>query len=287
MCRVLASVIVAGLFVGCSRASNDSPASSKASNVTLASPKASNASLGVAEQNGNWGDVKGAIVWGGDKLPERLPLDLKGHQDSKHCAQKGKLLGEEWIVHPKNKGLRYTFVWLAAKDKEAMIPIHPSLKESKEKKVVMDQPICMFVPHAVALREGQSLVAKNSASVAHNFKYGGGTENPGANFLMPANTERAIDDLKADRLPVSVECGIHPWMRGWVRVFNHPYYAVTDENGAFELKNAPAGDWQLMVWHGSGGWRNGAKGKNGETITIKAGATTNLGNLAYPPPPAN
>ncbi|MCI0683619.1 MAG: hypothetical protein L0Y71_16055 [Gemmataceae bacterium] len=241
---------------------------------------------GVHAQNGGWGDVKGVITWGGDKVPERQPLDLKVNPDKKFCEMKGPILEETWIVNPKNKGLRCAFVWLAPKDKEAKLPIHPSLREIKQKKIIMDQPICMFIPHALALREGQSLVAKNSAGVSHNFKWSGHPDvNPGNNVLLPPNTEKEIDDLKADRLPVSIECNIHPWMRGWVRVFNHPYYAVTDANGAFELKNAPAGEWQLFVWHGSGGWLGGAKGRNGQTIEIKAGGATDLKALPYPPPP--
>lgn len=236
-------------------------------------------------QNGGWGDVKGTIIWGGDKIPERLPLDLKENADKAVCAKDGKLLDETWVVHPKNKGLRYTFVWLAPKDKEAKLPIHPAQKVVKDKKVIMDQPVCLFIPHAIGMREGQVLVAKNSANISHNFKWSGHPDvNPGNNVLLPPHTEKEIDDLKADRLPVSVECNIHPWMRGWVRVFNHPYYAVTDENGAFEFKNAPAGDWQLVVWHGSGGWLGGAKGRNGQPITIKAGGMTDLKALVYPPP---
>ena len=235
-------------------------------------------------QEGGWGDVKGSIIWGGDKIPERLPLDLKQNPDKAACLKDGNLLDETWVVNPKNKGLRYTFVWLEAKDKEAKVPIHPSLKDIKDKKIIMDQPVCMFLPHAIGMREGQVLVAKNSARISHNFKWSGGTLNQGNNVLLPPNTEREIDDLKAERSPVSIECNIHPWMRGWVRVFNHPYFAVTDENGAFEFKNAPAGDWQLVVWHGSGGWLGGAKGKNGQPITVKAGGTTDLKALAYPPP---
>ena len=236
-------------------------------------------------QNGDWGTVKGSVIWGGDKLPERMPLDLKENPDKKVCLAKGNLLDETWIVNPKNKGLKHTFVWLAPKDKTAEMPIHPDLKAIKVKAVVIDQPLCMFIPHAIALREGQDLIAKNTSGISHNYKWSGHPDvNPGGNVLLPPNAVKVINDLKADRLPVSVECNIHPWMKGWVRIFNHPYYAVTDENGSFEFKNAPAGEWQLMVWHGSGGWRGGAKGKNGETITIKAGGVTDLKALAYPPP---
>ena len=253
--------------------------------IGFTSPKAGSLSLPVYAQSDDWGNVKGAVVWGGDKVPERMPLDLKENPDKAMCLKNGKILDETWIVNPKNKGLRHTFVWLAPKEKDALVPIHPSLKDIKEKMVVIDQPVCMFIPHAIGLREGQALVAKNTSGISHNYKWSGHPDvNPGGNVLLPPNTEKIIDDLKTDRIPISVECNIHPWMRGWVRVFNHPYFAVTDENGGFELKNAPAGAWQLMVWHGSGGWLGGAKGKNGRPITIKAGGTTDLGNLAYPPP---
>lgn len=236
-------------------------------------------------QDGDWGNVKGSIIWGGEKAPPREPLNLGMNPDKNACLKDGQILEETWIVNPKNKGLRHTFVWLAPKDKEAQIPIHPDLKGIKVKEIVIDQPVCMFIPHAIALREGQALVAKNSSGISHNYKWSGHPDvNPGGNVLLPPNAQKVIDDLKADRLPVSVECNIHPWMKGWVRVFNHPYYAVTDENGKFEFKNAPAGEWQLMVWHGSGGWLGGAKGKNGQAIEVKAGGTTDLGNLAYPPP---
>jgi hypothetical protein len=241
------------------------------------------ASVALA-QEGGWGAVKGQIIWGGAEVPKRMALDLKENPDKVACLKNGPLLDEVWVVNPKNKGLRHTFVWLQA-PKGSELPIHPDLRDIKEKKVVMDQPVCMFIPHALALREGQVLVAKNSAAVAHNFKWSGHPEvNPGNNVLLPPSTEKIIDDLKADRIPVSIECNIHPWMRGWVRVFNHPYFAVTDENGNFEFKDAPAGNWQLMIWHGSGGWLGGAKGKNGQPVSIKAGATTSVGSLEYPPP---
>ena len=102
---------------------------------------------------------------------------------------------------------------------------------------------------------------------------------------MPANSEITIKDLKAHRIPVKIECNIHPWMNGWVRVFNHPYFAVTDEHGNFELKNVPAGQFRVVVWHGSGGFLGGADGRDGQVVIIDAGKTKDLGNLEYTPPP--
>jgi len=235
----------------------------------------------VGAQSGAWGTIKGQITWVGE-LPKRTPLDLKGNKDAPQCLDKmgNPPLSEEWVVNPKNKGIRSAFVWLAA-DMGKSLPIHPDLQQVKEKEVVIDQPLCMFEPHAVAMREGQVLVAKNSSQIAHNFKW---TGNPfvgiGGNVLIPAGQDSPIKDLKADRLPIIVQCNIHPWMKGWVRVFNHPYFAVTDEDGNFEIKNAPTGSCNLVVWHGTAGWRGGAAGKNGTPINIKVGDNS-LGALPF------
>jgi hypothetical protein len=237
-----------------------------------------------AQNPTGWGTVKGAVVWGGAALPKQKPIaDVAKNTDKNHCLSKGPILDEEWVVNPKNKGIRWAFVWLMDKNgPTAPLPIHPDLQAIKQKQVVMDQPCCKFVPHALGLREGQILVAKNSAPVPHNYKW---TGNPikgvGGNVLIPPKGSFAIKNLEADRLPIAINCNIHGWMRGWVRVFNHPYFAVTDENGAFELAKAPAGEYRLVIWHESAGWLGGKNGKNGRPVTIKAGETTDPGNLSY------
>lgn len=244
---------------------------------------------GLDAQTGQWGTVKGRILWGGKDLPERKEIEaVNKNPDKAACCKDGPVLDEVWVVNKKNKGLKWTFVWLANDDPKSTkpLPIHPSLKDVKQKEVVMDQPACMFVPHALGMREGQVLIAKNSASIAHNYKWTGAptTPNEGGNVLIAPNGQVVLKDFVAHRLPIKIECNIHPWMNGWVRVFNHPYFAVTDADGNFEFKDAPAGKYRLMVWHGSGGWRGGAKGKDGTPITIKSGGVTDLGSLDYPPP---
>jgi hypothetical protein len=239
---------------------------------------------GARAQDGkSWSDLKGHIIWGDKNIPVRKPIEaVKANQDKAHCLSKGAILDENWVVNPKNKGLKWTFVWLEKKDKSAL-PIHPDLKNIKQKQVVMDQPCCMFVPHALGMRHGQILLAKNSSPIQHNFKYTTG-DGTGGNPLIPSKGSVQIKGLEADPYPVMVNCGIHGWMKAWIRVFDHPYFAVTDENGAFAIPKAPAGEYQLMIWHGSGGWSGGAAGRNGRTITIKGGVVTDLGNLQYKKP---
>lgn len=231
--------------------------------------------------------LKGRIVWDDKEVPPPEKLDelIKKSPDKDVCLMAGSVYAQRWVVNPKNKGLKWTFVWLANEDPKDKSPLPVPASIKMDKQVVIDQPLCMFIPHALALREGQTLVVKNTAKIPHNFKY---TGNPvlgiAGNFTMPPGSEVPLKGLKADRLPIKMECNIHPWMNGWIRVFDHPYYAITDEDGAFEIKNVPAGKWRLVVWHGTGGWRGGAAGRYGSPITITAGKANDAGNLPYTPP---
>jgi hypothetical protein len=245
----------------------------------------------AAAQGGAWGTVKGRIVWGGPEVPTQQPIAaVKAHMDAKECTMDGAIVvkDEMYVVSPVNKGLRWVFVWLAHEDatKKEPLPIHPDLKAIKVKEVEIDQPACAFVPHALAMRQGQTLVAKNSAKINHSIKWTGNgmTANAGGNVVIAAGGTFPITGLVADKQPIQIACAFHPWMSGSVLVFNHPYYAVTDADGGFELRSAPAGTYRLMVRHGSGIYRGGAAGRNGQIITIKAGAASDLGNLDFPPP---
>ena len=234
-------------------------------------------------QNNQWGTIKGQITWGAKAIPPAAVQKLDpANANTPPClaANKGQAPPDEtWIVNPKNLGIKNTFVWLVPTDKKP-IAIHPNLQAIPAKPIEIDQPACHFIPHALALREGQVLLVKNSANFPHNFKYSGSPDkaNNSGNTLIPPAGAFTLK-LDADRLPIKTECSIHPWMNGWVRVFTHPYFAVTDDDGNFEIKDAPAGDFRLMIWHGSAGWAGGAKGKNGTPVNIKAGAVNNLGAL--------
>jgi hypothetical protein len=224
----------------------------------------------------DWGTVKGQVTWGGKEVPKPEEVDTTKEAKCAKCA----VFKEEFVVG-KNGGVKNVFVWLQdAGNPKAKLPIHPSLKEIKAKEVVMDQPCCKFEPHAIALREGQKLIGKNSSKdIAHNMHWLGGDDNPGDNKLIPAGGQIEID-LVASRSPIEVKCDIHGWMRGWVRVFNHPYFALTDANGKFEIKNAPAGKYNIVMWHEGVGWVNG--GKTGQTIEIPAGKSIEANETLKP-----
>lgn len=226
-----------------------------------------------------WGTIKGRIVWGANGMPEvKAEIVTK---DQKHCLEKGPVLSDEWVVDPKSKGVRYVYVWLVD-EKGKNLPIHPNLKKVPAEAVEVDQPCCKFDPHAVALRQGQKLLVKNSSPVAHNVDWKGIIPTQGNNTLVGAGQKVEIEP-KASRYPISVSCGIHPWMKGYVRVFDHPYFAVTKADGTFEIKNVPAGKCRIVIWHETG-WRNQETKKDGDPIEVKAGGVTDLGKLDIKPP---
>lgn len=225
------------------------------------------------------GTVKGTVVWAGDKIPARPQLNV--NKDQQACLAKGPILGEEVVVDPNSKGMANVFVWITAAD-GGKPPVPAALAKPKVMQVELDQPTCAFEPHALAMREGQTLVAKNTAPVPHNVNWQGSpAKNPGGNKIIPPGKDEKISNLKADKRPVAVSCNIHPWMKAWIRVFDHPYYAVTDKDGKFEIKEAPAGKFKIWYWTDTG-WKGGSAGSNGEDITIKAG-DNDLGKVQWKP----
>jgi plastocyanin len=245
------------------------------SQVALAAPAAPAA---AAAKAGDWGTLKGQVVWAGGAVPPRDKLDVT--KDPAECLKKGPLYSEKYVVNPKNKGVRWVLVWLTDADSPTKaVPVHPALKPIKDKVVVMDQPCCMFEPHVVGLREGQTIEFKNSAKIPHNVKVDGGAKGPNINPILPPGASHKEENVEARKFPIPVSCSIHPWMKGWVGVFKGPYFAVTDENGHFEMKNAPAGKFRLMAWQEEQGWVAGDDGKpssKGQLIEIKAGGATDV-----------
>jgi hypothetical protein len=251
----------------------------------------------------DWVTVKGKIVW--DKkaaVPKREPI--KATQDAELCVKDKEFLTEDYIVNQKNGGIKNVVVWLAPEPTAAQLAalqkrtlkdfpsfdpkaIHPAMAKPSKPSVEIDQPCCRFIPHIVLAQEGQDMVIKNSAPVPHNAKWES-TNNGAVNPLLPAGGQFVVKGLKAERLPIKLECSIHRWMNAYVKVFDHPYFALTDDDGNFEIKNAPAGagKLRLFIWQETGGYQGGAKGRLGETIEVKAG-TKDLGEITYAGTPAD
>jgi len=220
-----------------------------------------------------WGTVSGEVVWAGAALPKVPAANV--NKDQEHCLSKGAIEGEKYVINPKNNGVRWVMVWLVdGKDPKTALPIHPSLIAIKDKEVVLDQPCCKFEPHVAGIREGQTLVTKNSSPIAHNVSIVSTGKNPNTNQIIPAGKQVDVDSWFSGRTPSRIECTIHPWMGAYVWAFNHPYFAVTDADGKFTIKNAPAGNFNLVVWQEETGFVQ--NGRAGIPVKIVDGAIANV-----------
>ena len=221
-----------------------------------------------------WADVKGQVVFpAGKNIPRREKLNVNVNQAQ--CLKNGPILDETVIVNPKNRGIKNVVVWPRpdnANDPKAAFTaseIHPADARRKPADVVIDQPCCMFVDRVTCARVGDRLVVKNSATIPHNFFWI--TENNGEiNVNIPPGGKHILaNPLAAEPGPVKYKCTVHQWMSGYVRIFDHPYYAVTDADGKFEIKNAPVGQYRIVFWHENIGLRGGRNGRFGEAIQIR------------------
>jgi len=188
------------------------------------------------------------------------------------------LLSDSLVVNAKNKGLKWTVVFLVdAKDANKAIPFSKGLSS----KVEIDQPCCMFVPHVAVVGPGQKLVFKNSAPVPHNVNVVGGKAGPNMNPILPPGRDLEVtaDKLKPRLLPINISCSIHNWMKGYVFVLNHPYFAITDADGNFAIKGTPAGKYRLIVWHEAIGWGDGKSPLKGGGKPINVAGQTNVGQI--------
>jgi hypothetical protein len=236
-------------------------------------------------QTTGWGVLKGRVVFAGKNLPKvgDLMAQMKKHPDAQCClaGTAREKADQRWFIDPKTKGVANVVVYLKA-SKGTYFPIH---KEDRVRKdaVEIDQPHCAFVPHVVGVfaeyfdgekkvRTGQKLKVSNSAVVVHNVRLvGDPLLNPGLSVIVQSKNHQMVE-LSPQRLPIPIKCDIHPWMSAWVFASDHPYFAITKDDGSFEIPRVPAGaEIAVMAWHEEVGYLLGREGKK---LDFKQGTNT-------------
>jgi plastocyanin len=112
---------------------------------------------------------------------------------------------------------------------------------------VFEQKGCTYNPHILGMRTRQTLEVINSDPTSHNIHPVPQNNREWNIFQAPASSP--IEETFAREEIVPVRCNVHPWMKGYIAVFKHPYFAITNEDGAFDLKNVPPGDYTVQAWH--------------------------------------
>lgn len=113
---------------------------------------------------------------------------------------------------------------------------------------LLNQEGCRYVPHVVAMRAGMQLVIANSDPLTHNVN-SKSRRNRGFNDAQPAGAPPLQKAMNRREGMFSISCDMHAWMRCFVSVFEHPFYTVSDSNGAFSLPKLPPGKYTLTAEH--------------------------------------
>ena len=180
--------------------------------------------------------ISGTVTYGG-RIRVRPPT-IQMTPDCLKCHPR-KPLRDDLVADRKTKALKWAFVYIKEGVKgEFKVPKKP---------VILDQKGCIYVPHVLGVRAGQIVRILNSDKVMHNVKIDP-FDNPADNKAMLPGT-RLDKIFRNPEVMFSFMCNVHPWMRTWVGVLDHPFFAVTKADGTFEIKGLPPGKYTIAAWH--------------------------------------
>ena len=118
--------------------------------------------------------------------------------------------------------------------------------------VTLDQKGCHYVPHVIGLQVNQKFKVTNSDPTQHNI-HPNPKSNPGWNQTQPNGAAPIEKTFARAEVLIPVKCDQHPWMKSFIGVVKHPFYAVTGEDGTFVIKGLPPGKYTVVAWHEKGG----------------------------------
>jgi plastocyanin len=145
---------------------------------------------------------------------------------------------------------------------------------------MFDQKNCRFFPHCVVIPVGQEVKVLSDDTIAHNT-HTNPKKNPSVNAgVSPGDREGKLSFTyrKTESVPLSITCDYHTWMKAYQLPVDHPYAAVTDENGAFTIAELPPGKHAFVVWHEAA---DGGFVERKFVVEIKSGETTEM-QIDYP-----
>jgi plastocyanin len=171
-------------------------------------------------------------------VPKATPINMAADPS---CAKQHPtpVLSQD-IVSDAQGGLQNVVVFIAdgLGDRTFDPPSQPA---------VIQQKGCMYQPHVLAVQANQKLDVVNSDTTTHNIHP---TPKNNREWNKAQSPHVPIEETFArEEIAIPVKCNVHPWMRGYIAVFKHPYFVVTGKDGSFDLSNLPPGTYTIEAWH--------------------------------------
>lgn len=196
------------------------------------------------------------------------------------CGQKNpNLMTDDTVV--KDGKLANVFLYIKEGTVEGGKKFADYTWDTPTTAIKLDQNGCHYVPHVMGIMVNQKIQITNSDATQHNIHWTP-KNNPEWNQSQPNGAPAIEKTFGRSEILVPVKCNQHPWMRSYIGVLKHPLYAVSGENGSYEIKGVPPGKYTVVAW------REGGAAEKTMEVTVTAstpgkadfsfsGATTSSG----------
>jgi plastocyanin len=178
------------------------------------------------------GVIRGKVTFNGP-VPEVTP-----HRNSPCCEGAPETVPDETVMVNDKKELANVLVYLANA---------PASDGSQQQPAVLDQKLCQYVPHVLAVQVGQKLRITSSDPAPHNVHYNP-SRNASANLVLTSPGQEKVVTFEQPEI-IATRCDVHPWMSAHLGVMDSPFFAVTKEDGSFVIEKVPSGQYTLRAWH--------------------------------------
>lgn len=204
---------------------------------TAAAPAGAPAAAPAAAPATGGATLTGKVSFEGSKpaMPA-IKMDADAFCKSEH---KEPVYEQEVVVNPNN-----TLEWVLVYVKEGAAGNYPTPTEP----VTLDQHGCQYRPHVFGVMAGQPIKILNSDGTLHNI-HALPKKNAEFNIGQPFKGMETVKKFDSVEVPIRFKCDVHKWMGAYTGVFNHPFFAVTNDQGTFEIKNLPPGNYVIEAWH--------------------------------------
>jgi hypothetical protein len=185
------------------------------------------------------GSLSGTVKLEG-AAPKRAPINMAKEPVCAQMHASAPVMTEEVLVDPTGN-LQNVVVYISAglQETDAAPPQEP---------VVITQEGCSYKPHIIAMQARQKIRIVNGDKTSHNIHPMPET-NREWNKSQPPDTAPFEEMFAREEVGIPVKCNVHPWMRAYISVFRHSHFSVTNQSGAFSLKNLPPGTYTVTAWH--------------------------------------